>query len=152
MRHGAMNIKNDISQYVLRPLSSVFFVFCPLNWAIILFLLVMIIALVIPYQHTARLSDLSEPARLEIMNVVAHTVDLLQDVLRCEAFNIGVNMGEGAKASVPDHLHIHIMPRYKVDAGFAQLIGGTKVVAWNLEELYELLLPLFQCDDCLNGL
>lgn len=107
--------------------------------------------LVIPYQHTARLSDLTPEARLEIMNVVARTVDMLQDVLHCEAFNIGVNMGEAAKASVPDHLHIHIMPRYKVDAGFAHLIGGTKVVAWNLEELYQLLFPIFQCDEYLGS-
>lgn len=99
--------------------------------------------LVIPYQHTASLSDLPEAARLEIMNVVAYAVDVLKDTLECEGFNIGVNMGEAAKASVPDHLHIHVMPRYKVDSGFAQLIGGTKVVAWDLAALYELLLPLF---------
>ena len=108
--------------------------------------------LVIPYQHTARLSDLSQEARLELMNVVAHAVDIVQDVLHCEAFNIGVNMGEAAKASVPDHLHIHVMPRYKVDAGFAHLIGGTKVVAWNLEELYNLLFPIFQCDESLGSI
>lgn len=99
--------------------------------------------LVIPYQHTARLSELPEAARLEIMNVVAHAIDILQTELECEGFNIGVNMGEAAKASVPDHLHIHIMPRYKVDSGFAQLIGGTKVVAWDLALLYEQFLPLF---------
>lgn len=99
--------------------------------------------LVIPYQHTASLSDLSTEARLEIMNVVAKAVDDLKEVLHCEGFNIGVNMGEAAKASVPDHLHIHVMPRYKVDSGFAHLIGGVKVVAWDLEALYEQLKPLF---------
>jgi ATP adenylyltransferase len=98
---------------------------------------------VIPYQHTARLSDLSQEARLEIMNVVAYVVDVLQKELECEGFNIGVNMGQAAKASVPDHLHIHVMPRYKVDSGFAHLIGGTKVVAWDLAALYERLLLLF---------
>lgn len=99
--------------------------------------------LVIPYQHTARLSDLPPEARLEIMNVVAYLVDHVQNLLECEGFNIGINMGEAAKASVPDHLHIHVMPRYKVDAGFAQLIGGTKVVAWDLADLYEQLLTIF---------
>ena len=102
--------------------------------------------LVIPYQHTARLSDLSPEARLEIMNVVALAVDGLEPLLRCIGFNIGVNMGEAAKASVPDHLHIHVMPRYKVDAGFAHLIGGTKVVVWDLAALYGKLLPVFQPD------
>ena len=99
--------------------------------------------LVIPYQHTASLARLSQEARLEIMNVIAHAVDVLRSVLGCEGFNIGVNMGEAAKASVPDHLHFHVMPRYKVDAGFAHLIGGTKVVAWDLLDLYEELLPVF---------
>jgi ATP adenylyltransferase len=106
--------------------------------------------LVIPYQHTSRLSELPEAARLEIMNVIAQSVDILEQELRCIAFNIGVNIGEGAKASVPDHLHVHVMPRYKVDAGFAHLIGGTKVVAWDLEELYERLLPCFCGNDCLG--
>lgn len=100
--------------------------------------------LVIPYQHTARLSDLSQEARLEIMNVVALCLDGLKEILHCEGFNVGINIGEIAKASVPDHLHIHVMPRYKVDAGFAHLIGGIKVVAWDLEQLYYLLLPLFR--------
>ncbi len=100
--------------------------------------------LVIPYQHTARLSDLCQEARLEIVNAIALAVDILKGLLNCEGFNVGVNMGEVAKASVPDHLHVHVMPRYKVDAGFAHLIGGTKVVAWDLLELYQKLAPLFQ--------
>lgn len=100
--------------------------------------------LVIPYQHTARLSDLCQEARLEMVNVIALAVDGLKEVLNCDGFNVGVNMGEVAKASVPDHLHVHVMPRYKVDAGFAHLIGGTKVVAWDLWELYQKLLPVFQ--------
>lgn len=107
--------------------------------------------LVIPYQHTACLSDLPQEARLEIMNVVAHAVDVLESALNCVAFNIGINLGEGAKASVPEHLHIHVMPRYKVDSGFAHLIGGIKVVAWDLEELYHLLLPLFNHKECLSS-
>jgi ATP adenylyltransferase len=100
--------------------------------------------LIIPYQHTASISSLCPEARLEIMNVIAFCLDTLKEVLQCEGFNVGMNIGEAAKASVPDHLHIHVMPRYKVDAGFAHLIGGTKVVAWDLEELYCLLLPVFQ--------
>lgn len=100
--------------------------------------------LVIPYQHTANLSDLSEEARTEVFDVVAFCLDGLKEILHCDGFNMGMNIGEAAKASVPDHLHVHIMPRYKVDAGFAHVIGGIKVVAWDLEELYELLLPMFE--------
>lgn len=100
--------------------------------------------LVIPYQHTARLSDLPQEARLEMVNAIALAVDQLKELLQCEGFNVGVNMGEVAKASVPDHLHVHVMPRYKVDAGFAHLIGGTKVVAWDLWELYQKIEPRFR--------
>lgn len=104
--------------------------------------------LVVPYQHTANLSALTPEARLEIMNVVAFCLDHLKETLPCEGFNVGMNIGEAARATVPDHLHVHVMPRYKVDAGFAHLIGGIKVVDWDLEELYHRLLPIFQ-NNCL---
>ena len=100
--------------------------------------------LVIPYQHAANLADLCPEARFEIINVVSFCLNELKSFLKCEGFNVGMNVGQAAKASVPEHLHVHVMPRYKVDAGFAHLIGGTKVVAWDLQELYYNLLPIFE--------
>lgn len=100
--------------------------------------------LVIPYQHGSSLSDLPAEARAEIMHVVAFSVDAIQGVLGCPGFNIGVNMGSVAKASIPDHLHFHVMPRYEVDAGFATVIGGVRVVAWDLLELYQAILAQYQ--------
>src|SRR5206468_6744886 len=72
----------------------------------------------VPYRKVAELSALGENEVVELWNLVVHAQALLRAAVKAQGFNIGLNLGECAGAGVPDHLHIHIVPRWTGDPDF----------------------------------
>jgi ATP adenylyltransferase len=56
-----------------------------------------------------------------------------------DGFNIGINLGEAAGAGVPEHLHVHVVPRWEGDSNFMPVTANTQVMPQSLDELYDLL-------------
>ena len=59
---------------------------------------------------------------------------------KAQGFNIGLNLGECAGAGVPDHLHIHIVPRWSGDTNFMPILAGTRTLSDGLRALYDKLM------------
>ena len=96
--------------------------------------------LVLPVQHASCITELPEAARSEIMEVTAHAITALKSLMNPNAFNIGCNLGKSAGASIPGHMHQHIIPRWGADMGFLELIGQTTKININLPKFYEDLV------------
>ena len=94
----------------------------------------------VPYRKTAELSSLGENEIVELWNLVAHAQALLRKATRAQGFNVGLNLGECAGAGVTDHLHIHIVPRWKGDTNFMPVLAGTKTISEGLRALYDKLM------------
>src|SRR5438477_8843664 len=94
----------------------------------------------VPYRKTADLASLGENEIVELWNLVTHAQALLRVATRAQGFNIGLNLGESAGAGVTDHLHIHIVPRWKGDTNFMPVIAGTKTLSDGLGALYDKLI------------
>jgi ATP adenylyltransferase len=94
----------------------------------------------VPYRKTGELSDLGENEIVDLWSLVAHGQKLLRIAMRAEGFNIGLNLGECAGAGVPDHLHVHIVPRWSGDTNFMPIISGTRTLSEGLRGLYEKLI------------
>jgi ATP adenylyltransferase len=94
----------------------------------------------VPYRKVAELSALGENEVVELWNLVVHAQALLRTAVKAQGFNIGLNLGECAGAGVPDHLHIHIVPRWSGDTNFMPLIGGARVLSDGLRALYDKLM------------
>ena len=92
----------------------------------------------VPYKHTNNFSDLTQEERLELMDLTAKCLDILQ-VIKPEGFNIGMNLGRTGGAGIDDHLHFHIVPRWSGDNNFMPVIGDVRVMPEYLEETYETL-------------
>ena len=92
----------------------------------------------VPYKHTNNFSDLTQDERLDLMNLTAKCLDILQ-VIKPEGFNIGMNLGRTGGAGIDDHLHFHIVPRWSGDNNFMPVIGDVRVMPEYLEETYETL-------------
>jgi ATP adenylyltransferase len=92
----------------------------------------------VPYKHTNSFSDLTQDERLDLMNLTAKCLDILQ-VIKPEGFNIGMNLGRTGGAGIDDHLHFHIVPRWSGDNNFMPVIGDIRVMPEYLEETYETL-------------
>ncbi len=90
----------------------------------------------VPYVHAARLHNLGEATRMEMMELMSRAVEVLQSVYEPDGFNIGLNLGEMAGAGVADHLHTHIVPRWAGDTNFMTSVGGTRVLPETLSETY----------------
>lgn len=99
--------------------------------------------LVIPKRHRATLNDLNPEERFEIMEVINLCTSILGGILKPDGFNIGINLSRGAGATVPEHLHIHVVPRWNGDTNFLLILDGTKPVSVDLDTLYKCLKPLF---------
>jgi len=94
----------------------------------------------VPYRKTGELGSLGENEVVELWNLVTHAQRLLRVAAKAQGFNIGLNLGESAGAGVPDHLHIHIVPRWSGDTNFMPILSGTRTISEGLRALYEKLV------------
>lgn len=95
--------------------------------------------MVCPYRHVATydLATTEEVAEIGLLSQIAMRV--LKEATGCVGFNLGMNQGEVAGAGIADHLHQHIVPRWKNDANFFPIIAQTKALPRLLGEVRELL-------------
>jgi ATP adenylyltransferase len=96
-------------------------------------------ALVAPYLHTADLANLPAEVGADLFALVQRTVGVIAAEYQPAGFNIGMNLGRVAGAGVPDHLHLHVVPRWHGDANFMPLTADTKVMPETLDQTYERL-------------
>jgi ATP adenylyltransferase len=94
----------------------------------------------VPYHKTAEMESLGENEIVDLWNLVAHAQRLLRTAIKAQGFNIGLNLGECAGAGVPDHLHVHIVPRWSGDTNFMPILSGTRTISEGLRGLYEKLI------------
>jgi ATP adenylyltransferase len=88
--------------------------------------------LVAPTRHDVGFGDLDDDEALEIHRLAAHGMDALQAVYRPEGFNLGWNIGRIAGAGIPDHGHLHVVPRWAGDTNFMPVLGDVKVIPEHL--------------------
>jgi len=100
--------------------------------------------MVIPYRHVRSLSQLSQEERAELLDLAAGCTQILEQEYGFKDFNAGFNIGRPAGASVCEHIHMHIVPRWVGDFGFQDILFDTRVISCDLDEFYAKLLPHFQ--------
>lgn len=72
---------------------------------------------IMPLRHTATLFNLTEKEKKDFWDIFKKVKNYLDTALgshKPDGYNIGVNMGEAAGQTI-EHLHVHIIPRYKGD-------------------------------------
>jgi ATP adenylyltransferase len=92
--------------------------------------------MVAPFAHQPTLEALDPPTRGEMMELVSSFLTVLRSVYAPQAFNVGANIGEVAGAGIPDHVHLHIVPRWAGDTSFLTTVGNARVLPESLEESY----------------
>jgi len=100
--------------------------------------------MVVPFDHKPNLEELDPQTRAEMMELAARCTKILKTLYKPQGFNLGANIGEAAGAGVKDHVHIHIVPRWKGDTNFMSALGETRVIPEALEITYERVKHEFQ--------
>jgi ATP adenylyltransferase len=99
--------------------------------------------MVSPFRHVGLPRELSGEERLEIMDLLALSHDVIEGTMRPQGANIGVNLGRTAGAGILGHMHLHLVPRWNGDTNFMPVIGQTKVIPEGLRETYRKLRAAF---------
>lgn len=94
----------------------------------------------VPYRQSGDAASLGDNEVVELWNLAMHGQRLLRETMKPQGFNIGLNLGQCAGAGVPDHLHIHIVPRWNGDTNFMPVLSGVRLLAEGLRSLYDKLL------------
>ena len=71
-------------------------------------------ALIIPKRHCSNYFDLTFKEQSACILMLNFVKQLINEKLKPDGFNIGVNVNESAGQTVP-HVHIHLIPRYTGD-------------------------------------
>ena len=84
--------------------------------------------LVVPRRPVETLAGLSSEEHDSLWKMVTDATTTLQKVFSPEGINVGLNQGEAAGAGVPDHLHVHVVPRWSGDTNFTTVTANTRVI------------------------
>jgi ATP adenylyltransferase len=83
----------------------------------------------------ARLLEYSVQQRAQLWALTELGTDLMERTLRPQGINLGINQGRAAGAGVPQHLHVHLVPRWQGDVNFMAAVGNVRVIPDSLERM-----------------
>jgi ATP adenylyltransferase len=95
--------------------------------------------LVVPYQHSPTLEQLSPKIRSEMIELANRAVNVIGSEYNAQGFNVGFNIGEAAGAGIAGHIHMHVVPRWNADTNFMSALSNTRVLPEALEVTYQRL-------------
>lgn len=93
--------------------------------------------LVVPNEHIAELTSLSEQSLTEPVRLIQTCLHVLNVMMEPQGYNVGLNQGRIAGAGLPGHLHWHIVPRWLGDVNFMPAVADTRVIVDSLEAFYD---------------
>lgn len=98
--------------------------------------------LVAPLAHIGDFAELSTAELNDCQALLQRLVVVMKPLMKCDGFNIGMNLGKAAGAGVPGHLHWHLVPRWSGDHNFLPVTSGTHVINQSLEDFYQQLMKV----------
>ena len=81
--------------------------------------------LIIPVRHVADYFDMTPAEQTAVMELVGQGKALLDQKLKPDGYNVGINSGSAAGQTVM-HAHVHLIPRYRGDTDDPR--GGVRAV------------------------
>ena len=90
--------------------------------------------MVAPVAHAADISEIDAATMSEMMALVQRVVRALSQVYRPHGFNVGLNLGEAAGAGIADHLHVHVVPRWRGDTNFMAVTADVRILPEELSQ------------------
>ncbi len=100
--------------------------------------------MIVPYEEAKELNELDSETRLEMFSLIELSTAALKEVMQPHGFNIGVNIGRVAGAGIEDHIHFHIVPRWKGDTNFMPVLNDVKVISEEMGRTYSKLKTVIE--------
>ncbi len=94
--------------------------------------------LVLPKRHIIDVSEQNKDEDKDIMLLIKRAVKYLEEAFHPDGFDIGINLNSDAGSSVK-HLHYHIVPRYRGDTGFMNVLENAAIMSEKPETMVQNL-------------
>lgn len=95
--------------------------------------------MIIPLREVEALTDLTTQEYEELWQLVKKTVQSLEVAYNPDGINVGLNQGKAAGAGIPEHLHVHCLPRWTGDTNFSTTVAGARVLPESLADTWTRL-------------
>jgi ATP adenylyltransferase len=95
--------------------------------------------MVLPRRAATTLADLDDQTHGELWDLVRQATVAVKAALSPDGLNIGINEGAAGGGSVPEHLHVHVVPRWRSDTNFMTTVAEARVLPVTLVRTWELL-------------
>jgi ATP adenylyltransferase len=95
--------------------------------------------LVLPNRRVATLPELTDEESTELWALTRSSVAAVTAAYSCDGVNVGMNLGAAGGAGVPDHLHMHVLPRWAGDTNFMTAVAETRVMPETLSTSWRKL-------------
>ena len=95
--------------------------------------------MVLPRRAVATLNGLTDEEHDGLWIMVRDAVAAVESAFSTGGVNVGLNLGPAAGAGVPDHLHVHVVPRWVGDTNFTTATANLRVLPIALDESWRRL-------------
>ena len=95
--------------------------------------------MVLPKIAAENLEDLDAETFNELFVGVRMGVAAVKAAYSPDGVNMGMNLGRASGAGVPDHLHVHVLPRWSGDTNFLTSVAETRVLPESLADSWKRL-------------
>ena len=83
--------------------------------------------MVVPEKHIEDVREFSEAEALAMHRLQVLSLQVLDEVYSPSGYNVGYNLGDASGASI-SHLHLQIVPRYRSEVGFFDILSDSRVI------------------------
>ncbi|MFM9957516.1 MAG: HIT domain-containing protein [Phycisphaerales bacterium] len=94
-----------------------------------------------------RLLDYTPRQRAELWRLTDLAVGLCEKTLFPQGVNVGLNQATAAGAGVPEHVHVHVVPRWVGDVNFISVVGQVRVIPGALDDMYRRYREVWESFD-----
>jgi len=84
--------------------------------------------LVMPVRHLGALDELTPEESVDLWDVTRVAATAIDAAYDPDGINMGANLGRAAGAGIPQHLHLHVLPRWSGDTNFMTSVAGVRVM------------------------
>ena len=96
--------------------------------------------MVLPNRGVTVLGDLTAEEHAELWDGVRSATLAVTAAYQPDGINVGANLGRGSGAGVPDHLHVHVVPRFTGDTNFMTSIANVRVMPETLSDSWRQIV------------
>ncbi|HAV43220.1 TPA: HIT family hydrolase [bacterium] len=99
--------------------------------------------MIFPKSHLLDLREINQEDLKELHRLTTLSLDVLDHLYQPHGYNLGYNVGVVSGASM-EHLHLHIVPRYRNEMGFLDIINGARIIVEDPVETKDKLKEAFK--------